>query len=190
MYMNRIIFLITVTLFLSTCAFATTGYSFLEIPVGARQSALGGAGVALESGPTSAAYNPALTAFAEHNSVVLMANQHFGDTRAQFFGTTLRSKRFAFSPHYWGTRVGDIEFRNAPTRDPISKFDAVNSAFGASVATKLTKSLSVGVTGHYLYQKIHVESSDGYAFDGGAFYRSPVKGLSFRRGGESSGERF
>ncbi|RQV94132.1 PorV/PorQ family protein [bacterium] len=177
--MNRTILAFIAVLLYCTAAFATTGYTFLEIPVGARQSALGGVGVALESGPTSAAYNPALIAFAKHSSVVLMANRHFGDTRAQFFGATISGKRFSFSPHYWGTRVGDIEYRSAPTRDPISEFDAINSAFGASVATRLTKSFAVGLTGHYLYHKIHVESSDGYAFDAGAFYRSPVKGLSF-----------
>jgi len=170
---------ILVLLTFAVIASATTGYTFLEIPVGARQSALGGAGVALESGPTSAAYNPAIAALAEHNSVVLMANRHFGDTRAQFFGATLRSKRFSFSPHYWGTRVGDIEFRNAPTRDPISEFDAINSAIGASIATRLSQTFAVGITGHYLYHKIHVESSDGYAFDAGGYWKSPVKGLSF-----------
>ena len=177
--MNKIILTLILVLLFAAESSATTGYSFLEIPVGARQSALGGAGVALESGPTSATYNPAVIAFAEHNSIVLMANRHFGDTRAQFFGATLKSKRFAFSPHYWGTRVGNIEFRNAPTRDPISEFDAINSALGASVSTRLTRSFAVGITGHYLYQKIHVESSDGYAFDVGGFWKSPVKGLSF-----------
>jgi hypothetical protein len=177
--MKKLILTLAISLLLVASAFAATGYSFLEIPVGARQSALGGAGVAFESGPTSAAYNPALTAFADHNSVVLMANRHFGDTRAQFFGATLKSKRFAFSPHYWGTRVGSIEFRDAPTRDPISEFDAINSAVGASAAMQLSKSFALGVTGHYLYQKIHIESSDGYAFDAGGFWQSPVKGLSF-----------
>lgn len=176
--MNKYIVLITAILLLTPAAFATTGYTFLEIPVGARQSALGGAGVALESGPTSAAYNPALIGLAKRSSVVLMANRHFGDTRAQFFGATITGKRFSFSPHYWGTRVSDIEFRDAPTREPISEFDAVNSALGASVGARLTKSFAVGLTGHYLYHKIHVESSDGYAFDAGAFYRTPVKGLS------------
>jgi hypothetical protein len=158
--------------------FANTGYSFLEIPVGARESALGGSGVALESGPTSATYNPALIAFAEHNSFVLMANRHFGDTRAQFFGAILKSKHFSISPHYWGTRVSDIEFRIDPTREPISEFDAVNSAFGASLAAKLTPTIGIGVTGHYLYQKIHVESSDGFAVDAGGFWETPVNGLA------------
>jgi hypothetical protein len=176
--MHKLILSLIAASLITVNAFANTGYSFLEIPVGARESALGGAGVALESGPTSATYNPALVAFADHSSFVLMANRHFGDTRAQFFGATLWSKRFAFSPHYWGTRVSDIEFRTDPTRQPISEFDATNSALGASLATKLTPTISVGVTGHYLYQKIHVESSDGFTVDAGGFWKTPINGLS------------
>jgi len=161
----------------ATRSFAGTGLAFLEIPVGARESALGGAGAALISGPTSATYNPATIAFTPRGAA-LVHTRHFADTRAQFIGVTVRRGRFALSPHYWGTRVSDIEFRTAPTRDPISTFDAVHSAVGAALAYELSPRIAVGATGRYLYQKIHVESADGFALDAGMLARDLVSGLT------------
>ncbi len=156
---------------------AGTGLAFLEIPVGGRESALGGSGAALITGPTSATYNPAAVAFTPR-SVALMHTRHFGDTRAQFVGVTIRHGRFAISPHYWGTRVADIEYRTAPTREPISNFDAINSAVGAATAMQFGKYFSAGITGRYLYQKIHVESADGFAMDAGLIANEFVRGLT------------
>jgi hypothetical protein len=172
--MKRIIVLLI--LMMTASAYAGTGLAFLEIPVGARESALGGAGVALVTGPTSAIYNPATLAFTKRG-VALMHTKHYGDTKAEFIGVTLRAGRFYFSPHYWGTRISDIEYRIGPTQQPISTFDAVNSAVGGSVAYKANENLSFGLTGHYLYQKIQIESSDGWSLDAGASYKPPVDGL-------------
>ena len=161
----------------STAVFAGTGLAFLEIPVGARESALGGAGAALITGPTSVAYNPAVVAFT-HRGAALVHTRHFADTRAQFIGVTVRRGKLALSPHYWGTRVSDIEFRTGPTRDPISTFDAVHSAVGAAAAYEVSSRIAFGATGRYLYQKIHVESADGFAFDAGVLARDFVSGLT------------
>jgi hypothetical protein len=168
---------IVVLLLIAANAFAGTGLAFLEIPVGARENALGGAGVALITGPTSAAYNPAAIAFTGRG-VAFMHSRHFGDTRVQFLGATLRLGKFALSPHFWGTRVSDIEYRETPTRAAISTFDAVNDALGGVVAWQASQNLAIGLTGRYLFQKIHMASSDGWAMDGGAFYKTPLNGLS------------
>lgn len=175
--MHKLFVIIALVVLTSVSAFAGTGLAFLEIPVGARESALGGAGVALVTGPTSAAYNPASTAFTKR-SVAIMLNRHFADTRAQYLGFTLRRGRLAITPHYWGTRVSDLEFRDQASRDPISSFDAISSAAGVALGWKLSERFAVGATGRYLYQKIHVEASDGWALDGGVMARDLVPHLT------------
>ena len=161
----------------SSLAFAGTGVSFLEIPVGARESALGGAGVALVSGPSSAAHNPAAMAFAPRG-VSLVHNRHFADTRTLFIGFNARRGRFAFTPNYWGTRTGDIEYRTAPTSAPISTFDAVNWSVGGTVAADVGRNLAVGIGLRYLLQKIHVEESSGWSVDAGVLAHKVWQGLS------------
>jgi hypothetical protein len=161
----------------SAVAQAGSGVSFLEIPVGARESALGGAGVALVSGPSSAAHNPAAMAFASRG-VALVHNRHFADTRTLYIGFNARRGRFAFTPNYWGTRVPDIEYRTAPTSQPISTFDAVNWSVGGTVAADVGRHLAVGIGTRYLLQKIHVEESSGWSVDAGVLARRVWQGLS------------
>jgi len=165
-------------LFITTASFAQTGFSFLEIPVGARESALGGAGVALVTGPTSAAHNPAALAPLKHTSFAALTTRHFGDTRANFFSLNIRTKHFALAPHFWGTRIPDLEYRTAPTQNPIGEFDATYSAVGVASGWKLTDDLSAGVSLRYLHSKIHFESAEGWSSDAGLLYRFPVQPLS------------
>ena len=162
---------------LTSAAAAAPGVSFLEIPVGARENALAGAGAALITGPTSTTYNPATAAFTPR-SAVFMLNKHFADTRAEFFGVTLRHGKFAFTPHFWGTRVSDIEYRTQPTSQPISTFDATNEAVGTAIAYQVSDRIAVGVTGRYLHQKILFESSEGWSVDAGGIMRLPERGLT------------
>jgi hypothetical protein len=155
----------------ASSVFANTGLSFLEIPVGARESALGGCGVALVTGPTSSVHNAAAVMFTNRSAAV-MRTQHFGDVTALFAGFTLRNKSFALSPHYWGTTVPDIEYRVEPTRAPVSTFDAMNTALGGALAYKINERFAAGVGVHYIYQKISIETSDGWAMNAGLMGRN------------------
>ena len=170
-----VVFMLLFLVAMAACA--GTGLSFLEIPVGARESALGGAGVALVSGASSAAHNPAAMAFAPRG-VSLVHNRHFADTRTLFIGFNARRGRFAFTPNYWGTRTGDIEYRTAPTSQPISTFDAVNWSVGGTVAADIGHNLAVGLGIRYLLQKIHVEESSGWSVDAGVIARKVWRDLS------------
>jgi hypothetical protein len=162
--------IILALLLMTSAGYAQTGFTFLEIPVGARESALGGAGVALVSGPTSAAHNPAALAKLRHSSFAALTTRHFGDSRASFFGLNIKARKFSITPHFWGTAVPDIEYRTDPTRDPISKFDASYSAVGVSSGWKIMDELAVGVTARYLHSKIHFESAEGWSSDLGLLF--------------------
>jgi len=165
-------------LLLSTASFAQTGFAFLEIPVGARESALGGSGVALVTGPTSAAHNPAALAELKYTSFSALTTRHFGDARASYFGLNIKARKFSITPHFWGTAIPDLEYRTAPTSEPISEFDATFSAVGISSGWHLTKNLSAGVTARYLHSKIHYESAEGWSSDAGFLWHAPVEQLS------------
>jgi hypothetical protein len=162
---------------LTSVARAGTGVSFLEIPVGARESALGGAGVVLVSGASSAAHNPAAAAFSPRG-VSLVHNRHFADTRTLFIGFNVRRGRFAFTPNYWGTRVPGIEYRTSPTSEPISTFDAVNWSLGGTAAADVGHNIAVGVGARYILQKIQIEESSGWSVDAGVLARRVYHGLS------------
>jgi hypothetical protein len=170
--------LLLLSLLFSLPLYAATGLAFLEIPVGARETALGGAGVALTTGPTSAVYNPAALAFAPRASVAFQHTKHFGDTRGNFVGLTFLPGKFALSPHYWGTRTGDIEFRTEPSRNPLATFDAAAEVVGVSTGYLLCENIGVGATGHYIHQKIQAEGADGFALDLGFMGRDIVRGFS------------
>lgn len=162
----------------ASVACAQTGFTFLEIPVGARESALGGAGVALVTGPTSAAHNPAALARLQHTSFAALTTRHFGDSRASYIALNVKTKKFSLTPHFWGTSIPDLEYRTAPTSNPISTFDATYSAVGVSSGWQLTNDLSAGVTLRYLHSKIHFESAEGWSADGGLLWNSPLEQLS------------
>ncbi|MCB9365776.1 MAG: PorV/PorQ family protein [Calditrichaeota bacterium] len=165
---------------LTSCGvYAQTGFTFLEIPVGARESALGGAGVALVTGPTSAAHNPAALAELRHSSFGALTARHFGDTRASFFSLNIRVKSFSIAPHFWGTKVPDLEYRTAPTQQPIQTFDASYSAVGVASGWKLLKTLDFGVTLRYLHSKILFENAEGWSADGGVLWDAPIESLKF-----------
>ncbi|MBI5060312.1 PorV/PorQ family protein [candidate division KSB1 bacterium] len=176
---HRIRFLIgLVELISASAVLAGTGLSFLEVPVGARESALGGVGAAMVTGPTSAVYNPAAVAFSPRAGVALMHTQHFGDTKAEFIGFTLLPGKLAISPHFWGTRVPDIEYRTSPTRQAISTFDATAEAVGSAFGLKLSERVAAGATLHYLHQKTRAEGADGWAVDAGVIGKPAVNGLT------------
>jgi len=163
---------------LATSTYAQTGFAFLEIPVGARESALGGAGVALVGSPTAAAHNPAALAQLRQTSFAAQSTRHFGDTRGEFFALGIKTKRLTIAPHFWGTRVPDIEYRTSPTREPISEFDATYAAPGVAFAWKMVKDLSAGVTVRYLYSDIHLETSEGWSSDAGVMWHAANKPLT------------
>lgn len=156
---------------------AAPGFTFLQIGVGAREGAMGGAGAALSNGPAAAYFNPANLALGEHSGVLLMLNRHFADITSQYLAITMLSGPWAITPHYLGTSVPGIELRDKPTREPISLFDSRDAALGLSVARKLPMGLCLGATVNYLYEKIYIEASDGWGFDFGASWYTPLSGL-------------
>jgi hypothetical protein len=156
---------------------AAPGFTFLQIGVGAREGAMGGTGAAVSKGPAAAYFNPANLAVGDRGGALLMLNRHFADITSQYAAITLRSGPWAFTPHYLGTTVPDIELRDRPSEEPIALFDSRDVCLGLSVARHLPLNLSLGATVNYLWEKIYTEASDAWAYDFGATWVPPFTGL-------------
>ena len=170
-----IIILSSVTI--SAQSAGNTGLSFLKFGFGARNMAMGDAGTSVSNDITSLFYNPSKFAGMENSEVFFMHNEWIQDVRSEVFG--IRSKVFGL-PLALGfnvTTVSDIEVRTRPG-DPDTKFNA-NYFFGSlSTGFNITDELAFGGTFKYLYEGVLADESTGYAFDFGASYRLPYKGLS------------
>jgi len=169
-------------------ALAAPGFTFMQIGVGAREGAMGGAGVALSQGPAAAYFNPANLAIGDRGGALLMLNRHFADITSQYAAITVRSGPWALTPHYLGTTVPDIELRDRPSQEPIALFDSRDAAIGLSIARRLPLGLSVGATVNYLWEKIYIEAADAWAFDFGAAWAAPLAGLRLGAAVQNNGK--
>jgi len=167
---------------------AAPGFTFLQIGVGAREGAMGGAGAALSRNPAAAYYNPANLVRSKRGGALLVLNRHFADIASQYMAITMRTGPWAITPHYLGTTVPDIELRDRPSQEPIDLFTGRDAALGISVARRLPLGLSVGGSVNYIWEKIYVEASDGWGFDFGAAWAAPLVGLRLGAAVQNLGE--
>ncbi|HLP14782.1 MAG TPA: PorV/PorQ family protein, partial [Bacteroidota bacterium] len=68
------------------------------------------------------------------------------------------------------TNTGGIDVRTRPG-DAEGSFNAHDMAITGSVGLSLAEGFSLGVSGKFLYEKIYVDESSGYAFDFGGMYK-------------------
>lgn len=151
----------------------TSGAQFLQIGIGARPAALGGAYVGAAHDASSLFWNPAGIADVSGHSM------HFSHT-PWWASVNLNSAAYAFTAGEAGSfgvaltslsmdRM-EVTTENAP--DGTGEyFDAQDLMLGLSYARHLTDQFSVGVTVKYVQQRIWNETASGIAFDVGTQYR-------------------
>ena len=106
-------------------------------------------------------------------------NSWFQDISHDFFGYTFSRGSNAFGVSFISTKIGGIERRVKPSDEPLGYIDARDFMVGLSYARPLGEQLLMGITVKYLYEKIYLESSYGFAGDIGVLYGLPVEGLTF-----------
>jgi hypothetical protein len=111
--------------------------------------------------------------------MMFMHKEWFQDTRVEFLASSFSlDDENAIGLALNSTTVSEIEIRTRP--GPVEDtFTARNFSLGASLAHAFSDDVRVGITGKFLYQKILIDESSGYAFDLGGQYRSPIENLSF-----------
>ena len=167
-----------------------SGLSFLKQGADARSVALAETGVALDNGPASAHRNPALPAFASRAALGVLHNAWFQDITANRLSALVPVWGMAISAHVHLTQVPDIEIRQVPG-DPQGTFSSKDFSTGLTASVLLSDELAAGVTAKYLFEKIYVDVSDGFAFDLGLAYHPSAlpklqAGLAFHNLGSMS----
>ena len=170
-----IIFLSSIVIFAQSAG--NSGLAFLKFGFGARNIAMGDAGVAASNDLSAMYYNPSRLVSTEMNEVMFMHNEWIQDVRSEVGGIKWNMFNLPWAVGFNVTTVSDIEVREKPG-EPISKFNA-NYFFGSlSSGFTVINDLDFGVTIKYLYEGLLNNESSGYGFDFGLNYFTPVEGLT------------
>jgi hypothetical protein len=157
------------------------GMLSLRLGVGAREAAMGGAGVASTTGAAAAYWNPALATFeAEGTSLMLQHHRWFDLFDHNAAALTHRAGPGVIGVTFIGLYSDEIErYGTEPVGVPQGTFAPYDVAFGVSYSRQLNRRFSAGVQAKFLYEKIDIYSDSGVAFDIFLAHRSDVvPGLS------------
>lgn len=153
------------------------GAAFLDIPVGARPAALGGAYSALANDGYAAAFNPAGLGALDAKRLTLTHLDHL-ESNYEFAGYAhpLASGDHGIGAavqYYRPGRVTGFDAAGLPTGDVSGHYGAYTLAYGAG----LGEWVSVGAAGKVVRAAIDGVTATAYAADLGGLYR-PSKALS------------
>lgn len=167
---------VSIFLILASCSLlaqpknASTGLSFLKLGVGARAIGMGEAYSALSADAPGIYYNPAGISFGDANEITIMHKDWVFGTATEYLGAVVHVPKFAFGFGLNSTNVDGIEIRDQPGPSQ-GTFGSHDLAVSATASYRIDTSLSVGVTGKFLYEKIYVDESSGAAVDVGTRYQ-------------------
>ncbi len=163
----------------SGIAEVVNGLDFLNVPVGARASGMGGAFVAVADDASAAYWNPAGLSrvgpqilFA-HNAYIVDMKQEYVSAVTQFGEWTVAGSFNIFD-------IGTIEKRD-DSGALLGEFRPFDLSLGISVAYPVLEDLSLGATAKGIMSDIDIETATGFLFDVGAIWEvtvGPVDGLS------------
>lgn len=157
-----------------------SGAQFLQIPVGARPEAMGGAIIGLSDDASSVFWNPAgivkVNNFQAFFSYIDWFNM-FDVNAASAVYNAGDAGTFAASILVLSTEKMEITTETQPNGTGRF-FDAADLAIGISYARYLTDRFNAGVTIKYIHQRIWNETSSGVALDIGTQYRLDFQNLT------------
>ncbi|MBU1099632.1 MAG: PorV/PorQ family protein [Bacteroidetes bacterium] len=177
---------IIIGMLLTTCVFGqnpnlgASGAQFLEIPVGARATALGGAFVGLSDDITSVFWNPAGIGNIKNKAAHFSYMRYFEmfDLNAAAFAINFEDVgSIAVSVLVFSMDKMEVTNENNPNGTGRF-FDAQDLAVGLTYAKNLTDRFTVGLTMKYVSQRIWNETASGVAFDVGTKYRLDFQNLT------------
>jgi len=159
----------------------TSAASFLEIGIGAKAQAIGGAFTALANDATALYWNPAGIASLESISITANHAAWLADTKLNYFGIVLPFSR--------GMAVGLIlNVLDYVDKQPVrtilqpegtgEDYGAADLTLGMSYGIQLTNRFAFAVSGKYIQQKIWNETAKTFALDFGVLYHTRLKGMS------------
>jgi hypothetical protein len=158
----------------------TGAAAFLEIGVGARAMAMGGAYTAVANDATALYWNPAGIAWVNGVQCELAHNKWLVETYHDFAGVIFPVPRLrsTFGLSYNSLNYGDEPVRTVERPEGTGEmFSGRDISVALSYAIAFTDRFSFGISGKYVSQRIWSETGSAMAVDIGIFYNTVVKGL-------------
>lgn len=156
----------------------TTAGEFLQIGVGPRAMAMGGAFVAAANDVSSLYWNPSGMAGMETSEALASHSEWFGDIDFDYLGIALSTDRYGvFGLAITMLSVPDMQVRTEDRQEGTGEmFDAADMAIGLSYARSITDRFSLGATAKFVQQRIWHSSASGFAVDLGTQFRTDFFG--------------
>ena len=149
----------------------TTAATFLNIGVGSRANAMGGAFTAIADDATALYWNPAGLVECAHAEITINHSDWFLDIYHEFVGAVIPAGRQSFGLCVTYLGVPDQEVRTiAEPEGTGNYYNASDLMLGVSYAFRFTDQFSMGFTGKFIRQSIYHCSGSAEAVDFGALY--------------------
>ncbi len=155
------------------------GFQILKLGYSARDLSLSAAGDAVSNEPVSIYLNPAGLASNESSGgigldAMLTHRSYIAGTTIDMFGTRFRAGSMSFGTSLLLSSVPDIPIRTV-AGPAEGTFSAKDFAFALGAARSFG-GVDVGISAMYLYEKLFVYESSGYAFNAGVQF-SPLQNV-------------
>lgn len=156
----------------------TTAGEFLQIGVGARAAALGGAFVAASDDASSLYWNPAGLSQLTQGEIIATHSEWLADVNFDYLGVGLPVGSIGtVGVSLTMLNVPDMIVRTEDRQEGTGEtFDAADMSVGLSVGRAITDRFSVGVTAKFIQQRIWHSSATGFAVDLGTQFRTDFFG--------------
>ncbi len=157
----------------------TTAANFLQLRVGPRAMALGGAFIGIADDASALYWNAAGITQMQGLKLFYQNTHLYADLKHQSFGLTYALN----NQNYLGVLVNHLDFgsmEQTTLEEPEGTnqtFDAASMAISLTFARQLTNRVSFGVSAKYIQERIWLEIARGYAFDIATLYAIPEAGL-------------
>ncbi|MBD3286834.1 PorV/PorQ family protein [candidate division WOR-3 bacterium] len=157
---------------------ASQGYASLKIAAGAREAAMGEAGVAGATSATAIRWNPSLLLDGTAVELSLHHSRWLVGTSQSAFMVKRNFGRFALGGEVLYFDGGNIELRDSiGSPDPSGTYDFADLSFGLGFAAEVVEGTRIGITGRYYYERLAGYYGHTWGFDAGFNY-SPFKGMN------------
>ena len=174
-----ILFLLFATYVAAQSKIATTAAPFLNIGVGPRAIAMGGAFIGTSDDVTSLYWNPAGASRSDKNDALFAYTNWFADINYSWTCAMVKlgdAGTIGLSLTYLD--YGDIEITTLSEQDGTGQFfSAYDMDIGLTYAYNLTDRFSLGATVKYIQQTIWTTSASAFAADLGVLFHSDIYGL-------------
>lgn len=155
-----------------------TGLAVLKIGVGARAAALGEAFVATADDASGIYWNPAGSVWIEKRQAHFTHNSWIQGIKHNVVSLTFPTSVGTFGIGFLLNSIDGFEYRTFASEEPQGQFSSQDFSISINYSRKIGDNLSIGTNFKYINEKIYVENANGYLFDLGARYLTPVNGFS------------